>query len=517
MNCSRFAAAGIAVMALGVALPSVASAEDYCVAPNYDCGPNNVQKLQAALDLAASTQEADRVLLGVGTYVAPSGPPFGFTYNEPGSQVEIAGAGRGQTVVTGETGATAHALSVRGAPGSSVHDLTVAIPTQAGVNFTGLDTWNPARRIAIIEAENQINPVYGVVLKAGTILEDSSVTLDPARATIGVFMDSGSGENSLVGSAVTATQGVSAVGPATVVRSRVTGGSRGIIQYRNHLTVRDSLVRLVGAAGTALRAEESQQPTAVTADGLTIILPETPDFAGVCAYANKGWNQAVEIALTNSVIRGGMNSLCAVVTDQGSAKVSASYSDYNPSENIALGGATIDEDHVTNVGDAGFADPANADFRLLPGSPLVDRGDPDAAQGLDLDGNALLVDGNGDGFARRDLGAFELQPQAVPPAADTQAPVISGFRARLARVRYTLSENARVTVRIQRRLAGHRARYRSLGRLSVSAKQGANRTPVSRRIRRKALRPGRYRAVIVAIDSAGNRSAPKAASFRVKR
>ena len=517
MNCTRFAAAGIAVMALGVALPSVASAEDYCVAPNYDCGANNVQKLQDALDLAAGTQEADRILLGAGTYVAPQGAPYGFTYYETGSQVEIAGAGRGQTVVTAETAAIGHALSLRGAPGSSVHDLSIALPTQAGVNFTGLDSWNAARRIAITESENQSNQVYGAVLKAGALLEDSSVTLDPAAETIGVAMDSSSGENSLVGSAVTAKQGVSAVGPATVVRARVTGGSRGIIQYRGQMAVRDSLIRLVGAAGTAIRAEESQAPTAVTADGLTIILPETPDYAGVCAYANKGWNQPVEIALTNSVIRGGANSLCAVLTDQGSAKVSVSYSDYNPSENIALGGATIDEDHVTNVGDAGFADPANGDFRLRPGSPLVDRGDPDTAQGLDLDGNALLADGNGDGFARRDLGAFELQPPPVQPAADTQAPVISGFRARLARLRYTLSENARVTVKIQRRLAGHRARYRSLGKLTASAKQGANRTPVSRRLRRRALRPGRYRAVIVAVDAAGNRSAKKAATFRVKR
>jgi hypothetical protein len=36
-------------------------------------------------------------------------------------------------------------------------------------------------------------------------------------------------------------------------------------------------------------------------------------------------------------------------------------------------------------------------------------------------------------------------------------------------------------------------------------------------IRRRALRPGRYRAVIRAEDVAGNRSAPRVARFRIAR
>jgi len=35
------------------------------------------------------------------------------------------------------------------------------------------------------------------------------------------------------------------------------------------------------------------------------------------------------------------------------------------------------------------------------------------------------------------------------------------------------------------------------------------------RIGAKALRPGRYRAVITAVDAAGNRSAPKTVRFRI--
>jgi hypothetical protein len=223
--------------------------------------------------------------------------------------------------------------------------------------------------------------------------------------------------------------------------------------------------------------------------------------------------------LKNSVLRGGPYQVYADATGGGMAKVSASFSDYDSSNNLYFGtGSHIDETHVTNVGDAGFVNAAGGDYRLRADSPLVDLGEPDVAQGLDLDGNPRVADGNGDGFARRDIGAFELQPPPPPaPAADTQAPVISGFRAALSRLRYTLSENARVTVKVQRRLAGRHARYRSLGKLSRNATQGANRTKLTRRIRVKARRPGRYRAVIAAVDAAGNRSARKVATFRVTR
>ena len=132
------------------------------------------------------------------------------------------------------------------------------------------------------------------------------------------------------------------------------------------------------------------------------------------------------------------------------------------------------------------------------------------------------VSGNGDGVPRRDIGAFELQPPAAPDpgpgqAADTLAPVISGLRARRSRVSYRISEKAGVTVKVQRRRAGSRARFRTLGTVRRSAVQGANRLSLSRRLRAKVRRPGRYRVLIVAVDAAGNRSTPRATRLALKR
>ena len=81
------------------------------------------------------------------------------------------------------------------------------------------------------------------------------------------------------------------------------------------------------------------------------------------------------------------------------------------------------------------------------------------------------------------------------------------------RFRYTLSEAARVTLTIQRRRPGRRPR--TVGTLRRSAGRGTNSTRFTGRIGTRALSPGRYRALIRASDSAGNRSVRKATRFRI--
>lgn len=63
----------------------------------------------------------------------------------------------------------------------------------------------------------------------------------------------------------------------------------------------------------------------------------------------------------------------------------------------------------TVVADPRFRDPSAGDLRLRAGSPAIDLGAEDAAR-RDADGAPMPRDGDGDGRAAPDAGAFELQP-----------------------------------------------------------------------------------------------------------
>jgi len=204
--------------------------------------------------------------------------------------------------------------------------------------------------------------------------------------------------------------------------------------------------------------------------------------------------------------------------------------------------------------ESGFVDAAGGDFRLLAESPAIDSGDPEfAGSTAALDGGPRVLDGNGDGIAVTDRGAYEAP---VPPrgeasepggtsggggAADLVAPVVSGFsatgrRRKRTTFRFSLSEPATATIAIQRLLPGRKVgarcrkptprlrdrrpcrRARTKGTLTPrTLAAGLAAVRFAGRIGTKTLRPGSYRAVVVARDAAGNASRPARAAFKLVR
>jgi streptogramin lyase len=116
------------------------------------------------------------------------------------------------------------------------------------------------------------------------------------------------------------------------------------------------------------------------------------------------------------------------------------------------------------------------------------------------------------------------QPQPEPqPQPDVTRPDVTGFRItrRVFRVgglgtviRWRQSEDARVTIRFDRRVAGRWRRVRR--KLSFQSTAGAHRLRFRGRFELKhPLRPGRYRMTLTAKDAAGNVSTPDRTRFRL--
>jgi subtilisin-like proprotein convertase family protein len=92
------------------------------------------------------------------------------------------------------------------------------------------------------------------------------------------------------------------------------------------------------------------------------------------------------------------------------------------------------------------------------------------------------------------------------------APVIGNVRVTRTAITYTLSEPARVTLRV-RRTRGKRSV--AVATLHGAGRAGLNRVLFKGRIGRHALRPGRYQLVVVAVDATGNRAISGPRSFRI--
>jgi hypothetical protein len=100
-------------------------------------------------------------------------------------------------------------------------------------------------------------------------------------------------------------------------------------------------------------------------------------------------------------------------TNPGTSRaiVKTDYSNYDQGTvidtNGANGGGSISDAHFV-PGTPTFV--GGGDFTPASGSLLIDAGDPTLAGGVDLAGNPRVADGDADGIAVTDLGAFERQP-----------------------------------------------------------------------------------------------------------
>lgn len=394
-----------ALAALAAAQP--AAAARFCVS-DADCvaaGGTSKATLQAAFDAAqANGAGLDQVEIGATTLngggLATSGNP-----------VEVLGEGVAKTTVS-DSGSV---ISITD-PSSSIRDLTIK-PTSAG--GIGLNAAGTVERVA----------VSGTVAATGMQLSGavaSNVTVDLPAGINSTGIALAQAANTVQDSRLSADHVIRADGGTTTLRRlQITAGSRGATLATGATgSFESSTIRVLsgGIIGLSVQSNLFGAGTDLTARHLTVVGPGSGQAvisSASCGITNTGGTTRVNIS--DSIIRGWAKDFTrnggAACPSSGSAvaDVDAAFSIFDPAKVTQSGLGTFS----TLSGNANVDPLLTSDLQLGAGSPAIDAGDP-AALGAtetttDVAGAPRLVDGNGDGTARRDIGAFESAAVSPPP------------------------------------------------------------------------------------------------------
>jgi hypothetical protein len=430
---ATFVVLSITASATGVALSAPAYAADHVICVN---GPVGVTCNQSFGTLAGAIAAAnvngldDTIVVAPGTY--GDGP---YTLNELGHHATLIGAGQDSTFLTLGAGGVQTYLT---AANATIRDLTIQMNSTTSTSDEGLDVTTSTVESVTVDGSNT-SGATGIFLDGSSI---SASTVDMARsvgsATTGI--------NHFAGGSVTDTT-ITAAGAyyhsipgttATLSRLTIRGAFVGIADTAGTVAVDDTLVDLgTTAEGTGLAAlndNNANGSISIVADHVTVI-GGGAFSVGVGAYARApGALQQSAISLTNSLIRGPETSLYAEASNNGlqgansTATITTSYSDWSTGNVVqgANGTAAVTSGAGHLDVDPGFVNAAAGDYRLTATSPVIDMGAPGTgAPTSDLSNGARVLDGNGDGVAVRDMGAYEAPQKAVVPhtsTPDTTAP-----------------------------------------------------------------------------------------------
>lgn len=516
----------LTTLALGAA-PAAAEAKVFCVG-SASCAD---QKPTVAAALLAAAQNAgdDEVRIAAGVY------DESVTYGPNAlGRVTVTGAGRGQTTIKSEP-KKAYVVDLERA---DVSDLAVQAIDAANNGPGGLRlAQGTARRLDVSSQEEE----EAVKLGDGATLEDARVRSIGDYNT-GVFASCPAGctvRRLRIDSGIAIQTGDDArmIGEDLDARGAIGAGEGSVVTIRRALIAPEGVPIGAGAFGGELDLRQS-----------TIVLPGGPRPGSIGAQVVPYDVTKLRRASSGSVLRlegvviDGFETPLDRPTgfeargraDGNGARIIARGAAWDRSfESLRPGAGGLDFQGVVDLAGRApaFRDPAAGDFRLNGGSPLIDKV-PGAVPGdfRDLDGRPV-ADGDGDGVAAADIGAYEAgavplrvtAPPVTPPAAgpavvaptqraavtDRTRPRLSGLRLVRGKLLAKLSEQATLKVVVQRKRG---KRFVRVGKAtSLVAKADANRLSV--RLPKKA---GRYRLVVTAIDAAGNASAAQRLTVRVR-
>jgi hypothetical protein len=525
--------------AAAIALPASAQATTFCV-PSFrpDCPsiPGNVAtaNVEEGMQTHATDGVTDRIEIASGTYTDTE------SFETGGSDpLELVGAGIDQVRMTSSSSANIFVVNLLfSSRPVAMSGVTIVIPAsiadgngaalQAGkqdtLDHVDILSLNPGSDgVASMAGGGSISNMHVYANGSGTISE----AFHPNPAASGAFEIN----HATVEDADTGVYADTAAVPVFLRHSKIIDPKvAGVAAYGSGIaSVSNSVIESKGAGGIPIVARVFGPGVAIlNARHTTVVHTGGPQTAAIQSLVDAGATGSTNLVVSDTIVRGfAQTYIRSSKAANRSASLTISYSNMakagmsTGAGNFFFAATDIDADPL-------FVNFAAGDYHLGLGSLSIDSGDPATASlpTDDYDGAPRPVDGNGDGGARRDMGAFEYQPKPDDPPTgpdpdpdpnpgdpsdpgnpDHDPPVISKLKTsrkltagKGGKVKLTLSEPASLTLRFKPK---HRKGAKPTPvEISFVGTSGHNRLAILPH----ALAPTTYKLKASATDDAGNTS-----------